>query len=269
MNLHPNIANTVANWALNGTLADSSGNGLDLTLENGPSAYLTFGAFTGFSFDVAANLLAPFNSRLILGGDLTVEWLHVPRTTLCNCFFGSTSPTHPIAGDKSGGTAAAYYSIFNTPQFIDQQPAGNFPALLLPNSPIPAPEVGNTNPLIGIAINDVINHYAFRREGRVWTCFINGVSSGPSGIRAVQVPWGDERFRIGAITQLAQMGGCPGYSWAVMGSMRVLDVARPDIDIQRDAFYTLGPAASTDTGIVYDAVAAAQFATALRQEPRR
>lgn len=267
MNLHPNIANTVTNWPLNGTLADTSGNGLNLTLENGPSAYLTLGAFTGFSFAVGANLLAPFNSRLILGGDLTVEWLHVPRTTLCNCYFGSSSPSHPIDLNKAGCTAGSYYNIFNAQSMADQQNAVSEPWPLAPWKAVNA-GVGNINPLINISINDVVNHYGVRRQSNVWTMFINGVSSGPLA-RLAPVPWGDEVYRIGAIAPSSNMGGCPGYAWAVMGSMRVLDVARSDTDIARDAYYTLGPAASTDTAIVYDAVAAAQFATALRQEPRR
>jgi hypothetical protein len=95
--------------------------------------------------------------------------------------------------------------------------------------------------------------------------FVDGVE-GPSFLltNGLNTAQGIERLYI---------GGCEGASLimgngAIIGSMRMTNTERTPLQIAQDAHGALGPAAPTDTGIVYDAVAAAQWAISMRQSPR-
>lgn len=248
MNVLPNVANTVANWTFQNTLADSSGNGLNWTVENGGEHYTTIGSLVGFqgqtppSVGPFNDLLAPSSSLLRFVGEFTIECLCLGIGTTVGTFLQCETP---------GGAVlwALYHDTGNRMAYADT----HVNTFLSP--PIDWTALCGAPFVLGFR-RRLLSPGVYRVE-----CFVNGVKQSGFLDTTTNVAVGTERLRAFGYVVSANLN-------SVIGTMRFVAAALPDPVIARDSYYVLGPAVSTDTGIVYDAVAAAQFATALRQSPR-
>lgn len=267
MNLQPNVPGTVANWSFQNTLADSSGNGLDLSSLDGNTfhtaggvvQYGAIGDLFGFKFDGSTKLWAPLTSLLLITGDMTVSFFMFQPATFSQTYFCAADPAGRSGGaspDRIGSVYSFFWGAPNDPYYRNYNTGSGVPTSLY----------GQFAPGSAAWGVGAVHYYTFRRMGTAASVFVDGIRQAPDVVDIQpNVAAGNERFYL---------GGCEGVSVnmgnnTIIGSFRVTTTARTDVQIGRDAFSAMGPAASTDSGIVYDAVAAAQFATALRQEPRR
>lgn len=258
MNMLPNTAATVGNWTFQNTLADSSGNGLDFALDTGSIIYETLSpGLVGLRLDDGGpgfggqnGVIAPLTPLLQMGGEMTLQMLWDPR---------KTSEQRPIFECSVGGASIyqAYFSAGRTFCWRDLVLSGVSPA----NDMSPATDILPYVTAVAPSKPGVPFLFTWRRRHGAGSTYIVEMFVGPtlmcSITTAFSTPTGLERLYIGR-------GVCSG----VVASLRVDTTARSTPDIGRDAFFATSPAASSGTGIVYDGVAAAQFATALRQNPR-
>lgn len=321
MNLHPLIPNTRALWQLQGNLKDTSGNGLDLVTLNDstkdPGGIEQYGSFDsciqGFKYDpngvapgVGTNLIAPLTALLQIVGPWTIQFLLWDSTTL-----GGNQPFVCLVDQNAflpGGLAADRIgSIFTF--FYSQLTPGKFPywADLTHGSNLPVPG-GNwwTTPEATWGLAPGLIHAValrFNSDGIIGNpatvdLFLDGVKQ-PVTLNSLGTPTnrtstpsvtGSERFYVGGSGNIDYHGSGAESPAAntLIGSVRVLSVARSDADILADANFANAAcggggggggggtansgggntAAATSSNLVYDAVAAAQFGIALRQAPR-
>lgn len=293
MNILPNIAGTVANWPMQGSLADTSGNGLNLitlgwgtpgTLNapGGTEAYATLDTcLQGFAFDGATKLLAAFSPLFQINGPMTIQFLlKFGGDTGGNQVLGCC--VDPTRFGGGGGTAHSVlgnlYTYFwsndihgRTVYYTDEGHGGANYSWLNGMTPL------------------VAHSYAFRRAATgVLTMWVDGVQRAydPANgtiTAASNSIVGNERFYVGGCDSTFNDTLTMG---AVMAGYRVVNYARTDAQILADANFAMsttcaqtpvypvtddpGNGDGTDPAgsIVYDAVAAAQFGIALRQAPR-
>lgn len=247
MNVLPNVAlHTVANWSFQDTLADSSGNGLDLSVLIGSEVYTDFGGgLRGFQFDDGLgtsfplnDLIAPNSALFRMGGALTIEFLIIPRNT--------TVQTYLQCETSGGSILYAYYLDTGSRQAYADQHV---------NTSMGPPYTSIGNPLAP-------NFYAMTRSstGTV-NVYLNGTNVSGPRVSSANTVVGTERLRVGGF-----IGG--NNLRAVMASLRILDTELPPADVTHDSAFALGPTTSLTQQMVYDGVAAAQFGISLRQSPR-
>lgn len=304
MNLYPLVANTVALWQLQGDLKDSSGNGLDLTavnvttnagaatppftaLANKTNGTITpDGCILGIDLDTGGTtkLMAPNTSLLRLTGEMTIEWLMVQKFTFTLAYFTCADPAGRSggAGPDRIGSLYTLWSDSGNPAISDEHIGSGAPSAgygLFPgyNDHVLFNWADNGEPIPG----DWHPHaFAYVRDASGnWKTYRDGVTVGAGVLTAgANTATGLERFFIGAIENGA--GGANG----LIGSVRVMNVARSATAIASDAALVMaacggGGESGADAGggntssanaqgLVYDAVAAAQFGISLRQSPR-
>lgn len=301
MNLHTLIPGTVGLWQLQGDFKDTSGNALDVVPVDGitmlPTTPNSFLPLDDCVQAVAINndpiLLAPLSPLLQLTGACTFEWIMQQWHTFDLTYFACTDPaTSPRSPDRHGHLFSLWSSSGN-PEMADGfygggggHPSGEFYGT--DHIDFKWSDVGNTaNPVVTPpGFNVRTHHFAYvRNPAGDWHVLRDGVQVGVSlpGI-GTNVALGTERFVIGGLWNQLNAGG----GGQLMASVRVLNYARSDAGILADANGVLAPcggggggggggganagggntATATANGLVYDAVAAAQFGISLRQAPR-
>lgn len=272
MNVLPTTTNTIGNWPLQDSLVDTSGHGLTLAVEYGSEVYEAIGTLRGFRLDQGApifsaqnSLLAPDTSLLRIGGNYTISCLWLPRKTvggqfLFDCRTGASADLRSDPALYSGGCMDAAAAFCRYDQVID---GFSGPALALqPSTTIHA------YVLAGLPIFVTYRRSQSSASTNLVELFINGVliASG-SSTAGVMTAAGTERFVIGGLHVSIFAGAtCCG----VLASFRLENYAQPTSTIVDDYRYVvLGiPYPAAETTLVYDAIAAAQFAEALRERPR-
>lgn len=288
MNLLPNIPGTAANWPLQTNLLDTSGHGLDLMtvdwgtpgtaiVHGGVEQYDTVGpGVSGFKFNGATKLVAPLTPLLQLPGPYTIQFILNQASGLGGNQVYAVCADPTRFGGLGGGAnlaPASLYSWFYSRDFLGNLPyyddgthtsilAGCFPPTINPFAP-------PTDWGITVTALYTLRHNA----DHTLDMFYNSTRRPCSLVNtAVGVSNGAERFWI---------GGCDSTfndaisSGSVMAGYRVLNYPRPDADVGVDATYIASPAGtpyptpeSSGGNIIYDGLAAAQYAQALRQAPR-
>jgi hypothetical protein len=223
LNLHPNITGTVGLWQLQNSLADTSGNGLDLSVAAGSATYSTLsGSIVGFDFNKTRTLTAPINAALQLGGEITVQCLIKLRdnnvATWLMCYPGTSVNSElyhwyqngvlsyaDINNNTSGGShlGPPYYDVTNL-----------YPSVF--EIAVRKTSLGSNNYLV--------------------ETFVNGikVASGFSGFTVQGItPSGTEQLWIGGYHGGSELDG-------VIASLRILNYARSDANLQADNAYTTG-----------------------------
>lgn len=303
MNLHTLIPGTVGLWQLQGTFNDTSGNALDLVSVDGitnlPTTPNSFQALDSCIQGVILNndpkLMAPLSALLQSTGALTYEWLMQQWKTFTLTYFCVADPAGRTGGDGPDRIGSLYtvWSDSGNPEITDQHIGSNLPSAGYgqfygsDHTLFGWSDVGNpANPTVtppGFSVKT--HHFAYvRTAAGNWHVLRDGVQVGAGVPTAgANVATGVERFFIGGYEKQSN----PGSGGQVMASVRLLNYARSDADILADANATLAPcgggggggggtansgggntATAASTGLVYDAVAAAQFGMSLRQAPR-
>jgi hypothetical protein len=218
LNPHPNIASTVGNWPFCSSLADISGNGLDMTMLTGSAAYETIGRIKGFTLTSGSTLLAaPVSAFLQFTGDYTVECVMIPRATYAQQMWICANNTGFAQSKLYGSAIDAGTRVEYCDRNINDQFLGS------PGTPI----LWATYKDPGLPI-----HFAQRRSGTLLEVFVNGVKLSPNissiaGMSAV----GNERLYLGG----AGYGGTGSTFNGSIGALRFLNVARSDAGIAADA----------------------------------
>lgn len=274
MNLHPLIGGTLALYQYQDNMRDSGGNGYDLSLVGGVEQYENLDTcIRGFTFNGATWMRSAVAPLLRHSGDHTIEVLIVQRQTFQQTFFKVDDHDSP-----SGGTVVWQYYIDASNHYAWSNQNGTsylgFPGPFISCGPY---AVGGTG-------NHTVYHFAFRKTQTGASqyqleCLINGVlAATATTFNATISTSGNECIWVGGYNFSSFVNVFEG----AMASLRVLNYARSTANILADANYTLGvcgtqavppvtdggTGASTFSGMVYDGVAAAQFATSLRQAPR-
>lgn len=273
MNWLPTIPGTVANWPLNGSLIDVSGNGINLTVNEGPEIYRPLDACTnGFSFQddtFTSSGLIVDSPLLRFAGDFTIQFVMKMTANFNQEIFICQPNASPFDTNSIYG--------FNTDTAAQLDYSDQFNRIGASSSYIGFP---GSSTILNSALQ-AGRAFAFRRRGIgsghfLIEVFIDGVLQGPTLQTGTNVPLGTEKFVIG------QWLGADTPLRAIMANVRVMNIARSDSGIVSDAIQVLAPCGgggqsgpnagggnvSAPTSLVYDAVAAAQFGIALRQGPR-
>ena len=279
MNLHPNVTGTVGNWSLANTLADSSGNGLTLAALDGNTQhtpggtvqYASLGTLTGFKFDGNTKLWAPLSALLQITGDMTIQWIMYQVGTASQTYFCCCDPAGRSGGaspDRTGSMFSWFWGSPNNPYYRNQNTGGGGGSGGATYGRFTA-----QTQVWGVA---AVHHYTFRRQvaaggaSATMSAFVDGVIVATDTTVWDGLDWlpntstGIERFFVGGYE-----GASVNLSTnSIMGGLVVTAAAIPPATIGQRAFTALGPATTSDTGIVYDAVAASQFAESLRLAPK-
>lgn len=249
----PVIPGTIALWPLQTNLKDISGNGLDLSVvsSGGVEGYTSLDNIQGFAFNPTVMLQqrgpAPFtgSSGLLLAlgaGEMTVQFIAkvlvgTPNFTWFQC-------------DPGGATLYAFwYNGTGTGvQYTDTHI----------NTSLGSPTITDDS------------------QGHFWTFTKTDIGGGNFSIRCykdnvLQSGSLTTQVNVGAGNEVLHLGGWlagPNMNPGQMASVRVLGFARSGTGVANDWLAATGQDGANAGSIIYDAVAAAQFATALRQSPR-
>jgi hypothetical protein len=270
MNVLPNTAYTVGHWPFQGTTKDVSGNGFDLQVldantahtPGGTEQYGTHQSLFGFKFDGNTKMWVPQLAPLLqVAGDITIQFLFYQifgfdQVYLCLC-----NPAGRFGGPGDGGRGSVFtyfWGAFGGPEYTNQTMGNN-----IPSSTYMVWQVGQAGWGVGS-----VHAYAFRKM------LVNGVQLADAFVDGAKLPGtitdtgtssdGTEKLFVGGYEGTSECCG----NLTIMGDLRIDAFGHSDVDIGRDAFYSLGGPVTTDNGLVYDGVATAQFANALHQTPR-
>ena len=284
----PNTANTVANWPLQGgSLADISGNGLDLTAVDArtevPKAATVVSidattqaidtTYDGVTFNAKLKLDASRASLLRFTGAFTIQWVMVQVRTFAISHFCCVNPDnlnpHRDGAPDRIGSLYDIWSSGGDCEISDQNIGSNLPVPFYGAFPgtnnstwaqVPVSPPPYAAPAQFAVTRDASGNYSAYRNG----VLIGAVAS--AGTHAVQ---GNEVFYLGGTESGVPPAGTFGNSGgAQYAYVRVSNVALSASQVASDYGYSIGYTLPTTTGLVYDAVAAAQFATALHLNPR-
>lgn len=220
---HANTAGTVGLWQLDvQTMADSSGNGFDLTVETGTERYTyVSGTQGGFYFDGSTALWHDVGEAgLRILGDLTFECLVILHAYTNGAYFfshlavGETEADNQLYGLSF--TAATAPSL----QWLHEHDAGVNELYSGTNS--------------FMALNQ-LSHMAVTRVGGVITTYLNGRIWGtPSSVLAAPTDGSSGRFRLG--------GNNANRITGVMASAKLMASGLSAAEVMAERNYTLGGA---------------------------
>ncbi len=277
----PNIdGHTVANWPLQeNDLTDHSGNGLDLTaidyqFHTPSTAVWTELApdFVGLDLGVTTRtgLGAPLSTLYQFTGPFTFEWVMATRYTYTQTYFCCAAPPTRVGNPEGYPSAVGslYTLLWDThPLYCDQFYGGGGgvttglaceDATGATWSDVDNPWVDDPHPHLYAITRNAAGTVTWYRDGVAYLTTVPKLGT--------NVATGAERVYIGS-TEADFGSGSAHAAAAWFASVRLLDVALTPDEVASNAFYVFG-SGEPDEGIVYDAVAAAQFGVALRQEPR-
>lgn len=187
VNYHGLEHSPVGLWQLNGSLADTSGNGFTLTVESGTIYYAqVVPGIRGAFISSTILIYNTFTSTLAITGDMTVEALiSLPLYTLSQRYWVS----HANAGATSADNFLYGISMLTSAGKV------NYEAESGSGSPITyAPVIADTNrpPLSAchFAMTRISNVIQFYLNGRAWGVASTTLTTPTGG--------GSGRFRIGA-----------------------------------------------------------------------
>lgn len=228
---------TAALWQFQGSLLDSSGNGLHLATLDGETQHTPGGleqygaldAFTqGFKFNGFTKLWAPLSPLLQLAGDFTFEWFMFQSGTGSMTYFSSANPAGRSGGaspDRTGSLYSFFWGSPNNPYYRQENTGGGGGAGGATygrfNAQTVAWGVGSSH------------RYAFRRSGTRMDGFFDGAKVTPdvptwdSQDLPPNIATGVERFFLGGFEG-------PGFEMntnSIIGSFRAVNVARTDAEI--------------------------------------
>lgn len=251
INLLPNVTgHTVANWPLQtGDLTDHSGNGNHLSsidvATHAPSAPVWATIGTGLvGIDLGAvttNALTVTNhAPFRFTGPFTFEWIGAERFTFTHTYFTCATPPARDGGFGNGvpdvvdSLYTLYWSAFGVAAISDKFYGGGGglggcfcnDANAATWSDVDSPWVNNPHPHLFAITRSAAGVVTWYRDG------IPFVTTVPSA--GTNVSLGTEQFFIGATEYL---GGGPRNAAGWFASVRILDTALPQTDLQRDYEY--------------------------------
>jgi hypothetical protein len=274
MNLHPNIAGTVANWRFQGDTKDYSGNGFDLQVVDASThAPLGAGAISYVAVsnkvngvvtndgclqavdmyfgDYAGNpvLMGPLSTALQISGPATWEWIGVQKGANLGTYITCTPPTGRSGGSAPDRIGSLYTLFWTTAQFAalsDQHIGSNLPAPgygVVTTASIPT-WAGTNLPVV----NDWnAHHFAYVRDAsNNWTLYRDGLIKGTVLSAGTNTPLGNEVTFVGR----CENGSDGGQN--LFASMRIVNYARTATQIAADAAYVLGACGTVATYPVTD-----------------
>lgn len=278
MNVLPLTTDTIGRYTFLDTLADSSGNGNNLTVAYGSEIYETvtggFGTLRGFRLDDGGPAFGPENGlvtgvapALQIGGDLTVQYIWVPRKTTLQWQINMYSGTDP---DIRADPKLYAFAIGAAGDFVyfDQFHEGFVVDFAFQPQTFVASYVTSVYPVnMGTAYLFTYRRTMTGAATSVVDMFINDQLIASIASHG-NTPTGSEKLRVGSLTDIPGFSG--PKSSGVIGSLRFLNSSRPTDTIGDDYHYAFFgvPYPSANTNIVYDAVAAAMFANAIHSNPR-
>jgi len=252
----PNTANTVANWPLQGgSLADISGNGLDLTAVDArteaPKAATVVSidattqaidtTYDGVTFNAKLKLDASRASLLRFTGAFTIQWVMVQVRTFSISHFCCVNPDN-ITPHRDGAPdrIGSLYDIWSTGgdcEISDQNIGSNLPVPFYGAFPgtnnatwaqVPVSPPPYAAPAAFALTRDASGNYHAYRNG----VLIGSVAS--AGTHTVQ---GNEVFYIGGTESGVPPAGTFGNSGgAQYANVRALNYARSSADIAADVY---------------------------------
>ena len=224
-NLLPFVPGTVGLWQLQGNMLDTSGNGINLSIERGVETYAalpTSGGLQAFSFNGATNLLGPLAPVLAVAGEFTAQlWAYTTGAGVYTYFANEGT----ISGNYS------LYSMYNSAGGL-----GNFgtsytdqthnAALGTPNPPGVVIPLNELHLLSLVRTSTGGSNYV----SRLWVDA--NLQSGGVNTTA-QTADGTERLRVGGFTGGANYTG-------YIASLRFVGHARTAAEIAADANRAIG-----------------------------
>ena len=265
MRVLPNISGTVANWPLNGSLVDTSGNGLTLqsvdALTEAPAApvYVSLdGSTQGVRIDIIGGIpdpklmLSDVRSATLRLRAFTFEWTMVQTTTNGVAYFtaanpagrtGSGIPPAPSAQQKGalyciGGASG---SLTTCDQYIGDNLPFPFYGYIGDNTSwggVPASPPPYAAPAFYAVTRDVAGNYK---------AYKNGVLVGTTVAVGAPVVVGNERFYIGGVESGVPPSGLYGAeAHQIMANVRVVNYDLPASTIAADAAYSASSSSSRE-----------------------
>src|SRR5882724_10644286 len=225
MNLLPNTSDTVGNWGFQNTLADSSGNGLDMAVSVGSEIYDDCApGLRGFRLDQGGPsyggkncLSARLPPLLQLATEMTLQAIWLPRKTTSNSIFACSQGPNP--GSSVYQAYVSGGSVFDWRDLV-------ISSLSTANDMIPVVNIVNYVNVVFPAVAGTPYLFTWRRRRTTGSAyiaelFINGTLMA-SVVTGASPPTGTERLLLGNFYQ-GQAAGCSG----VIASVRVMASARP------------------------------------------
>lgn len=219
---HTTRFDPVGLWQLDGTLADTSGNGFDLTVNTGDEAYTDIApGMLGAYFDGATTLAAGAGATALnITGDLTIECV-----------------IRPQAVDEGGRQLCIQHS--GIPRAAEATNHVYALALLDPNNALALFNVSggglgteNTGFINDSIIPSTLNHLAVTRASDVITFYLNGVQIG--------TPQGPVDPSSGGGSGLFHLGGFTGeFFTGVLSSVKIVDRALTAVEVNDEAQFTV------------------------------
>jgi hypothetical protein len=259
----PTITGTVANWPLNGSLVDISGNGLTITSVDARTevakapTYVTFDGCTqavdttydGVTFNAKLKLPASAAAALRFTGAFTFQWVMVQVRTFSLSHFCCVNPDNVTPHrDGAPDRIGSLYDIWSSGgdcEISDQNIGSNLPVPFYGAFPgtnnatwaqVPGSPPPYAAPAAFAVTRDASGNYHAYRNG----VLIGSVAS--AGTHTVQ---GNEVFYIGGTESGVPPAGTFGNSGgAQYANVRVLNFERSASDVATDAAAQLGPCAS-------------------------
>lgn len=219
VNYHGLEHNPVGLWQLNGSLADTSGNGFTLTVESGTVFYgYVQPGLRGALLNSTVLIYNTFTSTLAITGDLTIEALvYLPAYTVSQRYLVS----HANAGETAVDNYLYGISLLNGSGKVDYFAESGVGVDIVYN-----PVIADTNrpPLSPC-------HFAMTRSSQVVQFYLNGRTWGAaSGTLGTPTGGGSGRFRIGGT---GSIGGPEGITASVKVIASALTAAQVAVEYNR------------------------------------
>lgn len=272
MNLLPTIYGTRCNYPFQGTMADTSGNGFNLSTLNaftsvpgGTEQYGTLGCLQAFLFDGGTKMIAPFSAALQNVGSWTNQWLMYQPVTIGGpqTWFCLVDP----AGRSGGGAPDRIGSIYTFFWSVGAPGGHPFWADMTHGSNLPVPGGAWWTTIDtgwGAAIHAVAVRYAINTPtaGLVTIdLFIDGVKQTPNvqPMSTTEAVTGVERFYVGG----SEASAFAPANTSLMAGFRSVSYARTDAQVIADQAFQINATCNlTPTYPVIDAPAAPPLVTA-------